>query len=151
MGHVPPSSLVATVSNSFLISVSGLRRPSSVSDRREALAWEARLVVANGSGGRGGAGDGVMRRVITSPHAHLVTGALCRLDAVVGDVGGLQPLKGGREVTHTDARTLRMPRESGRGRATEHAGYLAWKTVLPLGPVPWVTGYDVPEPRAASM
>lgn len=88
---------------------------------------EGRLVVANGSSRRGGAGDGVMRRVITSPHAHLVTGALCRLDAVVADVGGLQPLKGGREVTHTDAHALRMPRERvGEGeRATEHAGYLA--------------------------
>lgn len=120
------------------------------------MAWEARLVVANGSGGRGGrARDGVMRRVITSPHAHLVTGAFCRLDTVVGDVGGLQPLKGGEaeEVTHTHRRTGtgNATRESGRGRATEHAGYLAWKTVLPLGPVPWVTGHDVPKPRAASM
>lgn len=37
----------------------------------------------HGSQWKGGNGDGVMCRVVTSPHAHLVTGALGGLDGLL--------------------------------------------------------------------
>jgi hypothetical protein len=63
----------------------------------------------HGSQWKGGNGDGVMRRVVTSPHAHLVTGALSGLDrlltmwaTVLGPVIST-PLVAGHDATRKQA------------------------------------------------
>jgi hypothetical protein len=91
--------------------------PSLVSDRREAL-------VEHGSQWQDGAGDGVMRklgRVVTSPHAHLVTGALGGLDDLLGYVGCSSRACGLSEAYSSVCRA-RCHEEASFKEAEEYAG-----------------------------
>ncbi|KAJ3526006.1 hypothetical protein NM208_g11393 [Fusarium decemcellulare] len=109
-----------------------------------AVAKEAGGVgVAMSSGGsqwKNGSGDGVMRRVITSPHAHLVTGALSGLDESLAMwalgrgwflLWGLQPLREQRQRVGRGVPSLNELYQSGPvpGAGDGHEGSRVMVTI----------------------